>query len=328
MGARLEGVWARAALLWLLASISLALQGWVGDATIYGKQIEEQRAVLHQAILDNHPPGGRTWAEWGALSVQKRVGVVYLAEAVREATGLRIGAVYKLIDTVFLMLSLVALFAYLRRWASSTMALVGVLYFSAVLPLTYFFQLFHPWDRLQLFLWIVLLGLIADRRFGLLAVGLVLSVIVKFDTVLLPALYFATHLRREGRQRLVVESLILAGLVVGTSMVLGRLFGDPAEASRFALSGVLEQLGSNWAKLKSMALGYPPLLVHALPLVLALFGWRGQPRFVAMSLLFALAMSLIHLLLTNYEEVRAHMMVLVLALPAALVTVQRLLSRS
>ena len=34
-------------------------------------------------------------------------------------------------------------------------------------------------------------------------------------------------------------------------------------------------------------------------------------------------MSLVHLLLTNYEEVRAHMMVLVLLLPAALRGLER-----
>ena len=328
MGGRLDGIWAKVALLWLLMSISLALQSWVGDATIYSQANEAPRAALHQAILDNQPPGGKTWAEWGALSVQKRVGVVYLAEGVRKATGLRIGAVYKLIDTAFLMLALVALFAYLRRWVPTTMALMGTLYFSALLPLTYFFQLFHPWDRLQLFLWIVLLGLIADRRFALLAIGLVVSVLVKFDTVLLPALYFAAHLRRDGRARLVAESLVLGLLAVGTSLVLSAMFGDPAEASRFELTGVFTQLGVNWHKLMAMKLSYPPLLVHALPLVLALAGWRQiRHRFVGLSVLFGASLGLIHLLLTNFEEVRAHMMILVLLLPAALLTAGRLLER-
>lgn len=326
MSPQMERVLGRAALLWLLLAITLALQTWIGDLTIYGKSLEVQRAMLHQAILDNHPPGGKTWAEWGALSVQKRVGVVYLAEAVRIASGLRIGAVYKLIDTVCLLFALGALFVYLRRWAPPSAALIGLLYFSAMLPLTYFFQLFHPWDRLQLLLWIVLLGLIADRRFWLLGVGLVLSVLVKFDTVLLPALYFAVHVRREGWQRLLAESLVLCGLVVGASLLLGHLFGDPAEGSRFSRAGVFTQLGLNWHKLMVMKLSYPPLLVHALPLALALFGWQGQPRFIGMSLLFGVAMGLIHLFLTNFEEVRAHMMVLVLVMPAAVAATRQLLN--
>ncbi|NCT82161.1 MAG: hypothetical protein GXC94_03395 [Comamonadaceae bacterium] len=319
---------AAAALLWLCAAVSLALQNWIGDLTVYGKDIEAQRAALHQAILDNRPPGGKTWAEWGALSVQKRVGVVYLAEAVRKVSGLRIGAVYKLLDTAFLMLSLLALFAYLRRWVPQTMALVGLLYFSAVLPLTYLFQLFHPWDRPQLLLWILLLGLIADRRLGLLALGLGISVFVKFDTVLLPALYFAVHVQRQGRGRLLAETALLATVVVGASVILGQLFGDAAEASRFSLAGVAAQLAANWSKLQQMKLGYPPLLVHGLPMALALFGWRGQPRFVGVALLSGVFMSLIHVALTNYEEVRAHMMVLVLTMPAALVAARRLLERN
>lgn len=326
MSPQMERVVRRTALLWLLLAITLALQTWIGDLTIYSKPLELQRAMLHEAILDNHPPGGKTWAEWGALSVQKRVGVVYVAEAVRLASGLRIGAVYKLIDTVCLLLALGTLFFYLRRWAPPSAALVGLLYFSAMLPLTYFFQLFHPWDRLQLLLWIVLLGLIADRCFWLLAVGLVVSVFVKFDTVLMPALYFAVHFRRDGWQRLLAESLVLGCLVVGASLVLGHFFGDPAEGSRFSQAGVFAQLGVNWHKLLTMKLSYPPLLVHALPLALALFGWQGQPRFIGMSLLFGVAMGLIHLFLTNFEEVRAHMMVLVLVMPAALATTKQLLS--
>lgn len=325
MSPALERIWGRAALLWLLVAITLALQSWIGDLTIYSKGMEAQRAAMHQAILDNQPPDGKTWKEIGALSVQKRVGVVYLAEAVRVVSGLRIGAVYKLIDTACLLLALVALFSYLRRWMPPSMSLLGLLYFSAMLPLTYFFQLFHPWDRLQLLLWIVLLGLIADRRFWLLAVVLLVSVVVKFDTILLPAFYFAVHFRREGLRRLLAESLVLGLVALGANLLLGHWFGDPAEATRFSQSGIFSQLIVNWHRLLAMKLSYPPLLVHALPLALAAFGWQGQSRFVAVSVGFGVVLDLVHLLLTNFEEVRAHMMVLVLLLPASLVTAKRLL---
>lgn len=325
MSPELERLLGRVALVWLLVAITLALQSWIGDLTIYGKAMEAQRAALHQAVLDNQPPDGKTWKEMGALSVQKRIGVVYLAEAVRAATGLRIGAVYKLIDTVCLLLALAALFSYLRRWMPPSMSLLGLLYFSAMLPLTYFFQLFHPWDRLQLLLWILLLGLIADRRFWLLAVVLLVSVVVKFDTILLPAFYFAVHFRREGLRRLGVESLVLGAVALGANLLLGQWFGDPDEATRFSQAGIFSQLIVNWNRLLAMKLSYPPLLVHALPLLLAVFGWRGQPRFVAMSVGFGVVLGLVHLFLTNFEEVRAHMMVLVLLLPASLAMARRLL---
>ncbi len=312
-------------LLWLVAVIVISLQTWVGDATIYAQDVEAPRKAMHEAILTQRLPDGRTWADWGALSMQKRVGVVYMAETIRRATQWRIGTVYKLIDTVFLFIALLALFAYLRRWVSDYSALVGMLYFSAVLPLTYFLHFFHPWDRLQLCLWLLLLWLAEARRFAWLAVLLPLSVVVKFDTLLFPAFYLLLHWKRDGRGRVLIESAALMAIAWGVNHALGQIFADPAEGSRFELTSVMAKVQGNFDKFVAMNLRYPPLLVHGLPLALACIGWRRQPRFVILSSLFGFAMLLIYVLLTNFEEVRTHMMVLVLLLPAALMTLERLL---
>lgn len=314
-----------ALLLWFILTLTLALQSWVGDRTIYSHALESARSALHQGILENQAPEGRTWAEWGALSVQRRVGVVYLAEGVHRLTAWPIGKVYKAIDTLFLAASMLALFVVLRRKLGETLALVGLLYFCAVLPLTYFFQLFHPWDRVQLFLWIVLLALLEARRLALLSAVLALSVVVKFDTLLLPAMYFAVHAARHSYSRVALEALWLAFIAWACNQALGQLFGDPAEASRFALSGIWAQVDLNVGKMLAMHLRYPPLIVHGLPMVLAAFAWSVLSRVERVAVAFAFALSLVHFLLTNYEEVRAHMMVLVLLLPASLKGLYRLI---
>jgi hypothetical protein len=314
-----------AALLWLFLSMTIALQTWVGDRTIYAAELEQRRADLHQAILDNRPPGGGTWAAIGAQSIQKRVAVVYLAENIRKLTAWTIGKVYKLLDTVFLFGSFVALFVYLKKWLPTSYSLIGVLYFGAALHMTYLFQLFHPWDRLQVLLWIVLLFLVAERQFFLLMVVLALSVLVKFDTVLLPFFYFAVHLRHEGRIRLVLESLTLLLIAWGINAWLSHAFPDPMDVSRFSAAAVSAIFLKNLDKMAMFGPKYPPLLVHLLPLALALFGLLARERFVWMSVCFAVALSMVHLLLTNYEEVRAHLMVLILVAPAALMSVRSLI---
>lgn len=316
-----------ALLMWLLMTITVGMQSWIGDQTIYSKNLEQKREKLHFGILANRAPGGASWGAVGALSIQKRIGVVYLAEGIRKLTGLAVGKIYKLLDSIFLFFSLLCLYFYLRKWVSDLYCLLGIMYFSATLPLSYFFQLFHPWDRLQLGIWIGLLYLVADRRFLPLALGLVVSILVKFDTILLPFFYFLVHFTKDQWQRASFESFVLLVLAFGTYIVLGQLFPAPLDSSHFTWNGALAMLRSNSQMLIGMNLRYPPLLVHALPLVLALFFLRSKDRFVISSVAFALGLSAAYVLFTHYEEVRAHMVVLVLLLPSALISLRNFLEQ-
>lgn len=314
-------------LMWLLATITVGLQTWIGDQTVYSRQLEAQREAFHFGILENKAPGGASWAAVGGRTVQKRIGVVYLAEVIRKHTTLSVGKIYKLLDSVFLFVSLLGLFFFLSRWVPDIYCLLGVLYFCAMLPLTYFFQLFHPWDRLQLAIWIGLLFLIADRRFVLLAIGLFISVLVKFDTVLLPFFYFAVHLKKNQWQKTCFESVALLILVFSTYFVLGQIFPDPLEHDvGFNWSFAFSQLQKNTQTLIGMTMRFPPLLVHALPVFLSLFFLQSKDRFVWTAVAFALGLSAVYIMFSNYEEVRAHMVVLVLVLPSALLTLKHFLN--
>ena len=312
-------------LLWIFASITIGLQFWVGEKTIYADTLEIRREELHRAILENKAPGGKTWAAAGAASIQKRVAIVYLAEGLHQASGLTTGKVYKILDSLFLFASMVALFMYLRRWLPPVYCLLGVLYFCAVLPLTYFFQLFHPWDRPQLLLWIILLYLVAERRLILLALCLALSIVVKFDTIFFPFLYFAVYISGSEWRRISLEAMFLLALSIGLNAWLGQAFPDSQEVSRYSLGVIRSVATGNAQKLFQMNFKFPPLLVHLMPMLLAFAALGRKDRFLCCSVLFALGMTVIHVLLTNYEEVRAHMMVLVLVMPAALLSARAML---
>ncbi len=313
------------ALFWLLATVTIGLQAWLGDITIYSAKLEGPREDLHFAILANKAPNGGTWAEVGALSTQKRVGVVYIAEGLRRVTGLAVGKIYKLLDSIFLFISLLAFFLYLRIWFSDIYCLLGVMYLCASLPLTYFFQLFHPWDRLQLAIWILLLYLVATRKFVPLAVCLVASVFVKFDTILMPLFYGMIYFRGNSKKTAAYETLFLMFLSFGTYILIGYAYPDPNEISRFSLDAIGQQLSTNLQKLAIMHVKFPPLLVYALPAILALIDLRRKGVFTLFSVVFGFALTIVYILLTNYEEVRTNMVVLILFIPAALMTLKTLL---
>jgi len=311
-------------LLWLLGAVTVGLQSWVGDKTIYAPELAQKREAFHYGILANEAPGGKGWGAIGGLTVQKRVGVVYLAEGVRRVTNLSVRNVYKVLDSLFLFIALVALFFFLRRWVPDTFALIGTLYFCAVLPLTYFFQLFHPWDRLQLAIWIGLLSLVADRRFLPLVVSLALSIVVKFDTVMLPGFYFLVHSTQDRWRRTSVETLVLLVVGFGTYIAIGQLFPAPLDKSGFTSQNALVMLEVNARRMLDMNVRYPPFLVHALPVGLSLLQLRRKPRFVVASVVFALGLTAVYLLFSYFEEVRSHLIVLVLVLPSALISVRHL----
>lgn len=314
-----------ACLVWLCASLAIGLQTWIGDSTIYSNKLEAQREALHQGILRNEAPGGRGWGAIGALTIQKRVAVVYLAEGLRKLSGLTVGKVYKLIDTVFLFVALLALFFYLRRWLASAPALIGFFYFAAMLPLSYPFQLFHPWDRLQLAMWIGLLYLALQARFWPLLLALPLSMTVKYDTIMLPLFYWLLHARGERFWRVGLEAALLGGLALATYVALGQLFPAPLDQTKFSPGGALVMLVENARTLAIMGPRFPPALVFTLPLALALLSWRQLGHELRASVIFALALLALFLAFSRFEEVRAQLVVLVLVLPAALAALPRLL---
>ncbi len=111
-------------LMWVVGSLTVVLQAYVGHSTLYSKELQDRREELHYAILLNKAPRAGNWDDVGASSLNIRVGAVYLAEAIHTVTRLDINTVYVLIDTVFLFAAVLALFFYLRIWLTDTYCVI------------------------------------------------------------------------------------------------------------------------------------------------------------------------------------------------------------
>lgn len=314
-------------LILAIGSITIGLQSSIGNATIYAQELEQKREELHHAILANKAPGEKSWAASGAATTNLRVGVVYLAEGIRKTSGLSLSKVYLLLDTVFLFSALAGLFFYLRKWLPDVYCLIGVLYLCSMLPLTYFWHYFQPWDRPQLALWILLLYLLRERRLVFLGACLAVSVIVKFDVMVLPGLYFLTHVSRERWQRVTLESVGLSVIALGTYAGLKWLFPTPIDTDDLAMRGGMHVLRHNIEVFQSLHISYPPLLFHGVVILLSVIGLRSRERFVWVSVVFAAGLMLLFLFASRLEEVRAQTMMTVLLLPAALLSLRELLER-
>lgn len=301
----------------LASFITLVMQPWVGSLTIYADQMHERREVLHEAILHNTPPPGRTWNDIGGNGVNIRVGTVYLAEGLRHLTG-SLTTAYFALDTAALWTSLLLLYAYLRRWMKLELTLVGVLYFAACLPLTYLFHYFHPWDRLSLVTWLaLLLAMAADRRW-LLVLLLPFAITIKYDVVPFGLLYAAAYWNRD-REAAVQVGLVLTLEAFATVTVLMAAFPggffDRPPVTLFA---------DNLHVLLETGLGYPPLLALGPLIACGYLGWSDAPPEMRAAAGFALVVCALLFFQVHFVEVRALTPLMVLLLPCALVGLQRL----
>src|SRR5260370_3444142 len=244
-------------LILLSASLTLILQRWVGSETLYEEYVAQKREMLHKAILENRiPPPYTSWQQVGAQRLNIRVATVYLAESVHRLTNLNVLKIYELIDTLALFFSFPLLFVYLRHTSPTIYALSGLLYVAAILPLTYFHVFFAPWDRVSLVCWIALLMLLRSQRLIAFTLLLAISITVKFDTIVLPGLYFLANITLGNWTRIVLRSTAMFGVAlavfVGMRILLPGGFEDRT---------IVTQLLMNFRAFPSTPLSYPPLLI-------------------------------------------------------------------
>ena len=301
------------ALFTFSAIITLTMQTWVGATTIYSEELQPRRERLHELILHNAPPSTEDWVLLGANSTNIRIGAVYLAEAVHQVTGLTLARSYRLIDTVALFIAIPLLLRFCLRYAPLDRALLATLYVTSILPLTYVLHYFHPWDRIMLIFWIIMIELVQNDRRWLLAAALVASMVVKFDALFLPALYFLVHARRQTLLPVAVRTAALFAVTFGSYFALRALFPGGSQVGHVSL-----QVSINLDEIGMYNISYPPMLGFAVPVFLTAVGWRSATRFARACVVFALGLSVIYFLNSNFAELRAMMPVMLLLIPCAL----------
>ncbi len=313
--------WARGAGLLVLALVlATTLQEFVGKPILYTDAYWEAAEVLHQAILDGHPPEGMTWRRLGANGTSHRVLVPLLAQSLADLTGAEVRRVYYWIDSSTLAALFALLFLYLRRWLPVSWSLVGILYLASVLPTTYHFFYFHPWDRPSALVWLGALWCIRERKPAVLALLLAFGMLVKFDLLFVPLLYAAATWGEGPRRRTL---LVTAGLFVATGGVLWLLITLRPEA---AGAGYVEHaralIATNIAEAEKSGGAYAPLLLLLLPAACGA-AYRPAPSDAHPRLLRWLPpFALLHLPLfaaaSEFREARALVPLVLLLLPPAL----------
>jgi len=312
-------------LVLVAAALTVLLQRWVGDTTIYSRDAAETRVEFHNAILKNKPPRGSTWQMTGLNGLNNRVFTVYLAEVVHRSTGLSIGKIYFLIESVALFSIFILLFFFCRRWVSEPYCVIGMLFFGCVAVLTYHLHVFQPWDRLSLLSWMVLIMLIWENHLLLFVLLLPVAMTIKWDVFVLPALYWLTYVSHANWRRVTLVSVGLAAIVIATFAALTTAFPGGFDDKR----SIPAQLAHNWGHFtEHRIVAYPPLLAFIVPLVLAAFGVRGADRRVRAAALFGVLLLPLMAMTMAFEEVRAEMGPFVLVLPAALLGLGRVLADS
>lgn len=313
-------------LIVLCGVLTLTMQSAVGGLSIYSESVEARRLQLHDAILNNQLPDGfESWSSLGANGTNIRIAAVYSAEAMKQVFGISVIHSYWFIDTISLFLALFLLYFFLSNWLPRHYAVLGVVYVGSILPLTYLFTLFHPWDRLSLLSWVVLLMLVRSRRILSLGVALALSVTIKYDVVLLPGLYWMVHVSRARFTRTSLETIALFAVSFGAYFGLRAMLPGGFEgASMSAL--VVENL----QRLVRLAayfppIAYPPFLVFLLPVLLIIFRFPKDDRFLRAAIVYACVLICYFFIASHFEEVRAQMSLLLMILPAALLSLQALL---
>lgn len=308
-------------LLFLLTGVvSLLSTKWVGGLTIYSRELEASRLFMHKAVLENRLPEGRTWESYGANALNIRIAVPYAVDAIHRMTGVGVLVIYQLVDLLCIFVFLNLHFFYLRHWFGSTYCLIATLFMAALLPLTYLFHAFQGWDRPSCVLWILLLILLRDRRLLVFTMVLALSVFVKFDTILLPLLYWLCRVTPARFWRTSLEAAGLFALTFGLYYGLQQLLPGGVEPRSY--SGYI---AGNTTSLLENHIASPPLLMFLIPVLLAALGWKDGDRFQRSAALFALPMTVILYVMTNFIEVRAEMPVLFLLSPLALSGLRRVM---
>jgi hypothetical protein len=297
-------------LLWSISAVNVL---WIGSATIYSPEREAQRAMLHRAVLDGElPEGAASWSSLGANSIALRPGVPWLADKLSRSMHLDLGRSYQFIEFASVMLALAVLFGLLRRTLTLPMALIGCLYVSALLPLSYFMHYFHPWDKTSLALWLTAVVLLLADRVFTASLIIALAVVVKFDVVVIPMLYVLLFARAMHWRRFLPRLALLCGAAVipFTALLMLR---PAAEEPR----DLVEQFTQNAQTFVDKWYMYPPLIGLALPMIMGAIGFRRASHDERALYVFAITIAAILFVTTNFIEIRAEFVPMALSLPCA-----------
>jgi hypothetical protein len=310
------GQWTLLALFaWIIAITQL---NFVGDVTIYTLNNNTLREEAHDRLIHNRRPE-IGWLKQGSNGTNIRIAVPYLVEFLHNVTGIRVTVLYKLVDLASLWLGILIFFAFLRRWFTVPEVLLACLYLGTVLPLTFAFHNYHPWDRPSFVAWMLAFWTARDQRFWAFFAIAIVAILIKWDALPLPAIYLLANLNRQNWMKVIIQTVAVGAALLTIYICLRILIPggfEPASPYDNLMLRNARLIGAN-------LLSFAPLLAFGFPLLFAVVGYRDCDRFMRACLWFAALLLVPLFVWTNFEEVRAEFMLLPLLAPAALLGMRR-----
>ncbi len=292
---------------------------YVGEVTIYRAEIAEKRLTVHRAIVDYDSGRPEFWTSTGTETQASRFAIPVAIDHIHRITGQPVNLLYKALDAVCLFLLLIAVHALLRSWLDSTSSLLGMFIFIVILPISFSFHYYQPWDRATQLLWTLSFLAIRYDRPLLLYALVPINAFVKFDAILTPGVYFLSRIGAGNWRRLSLHSAILVALAAFPIALVVYLRPDAFPPRGLSLS-------INLWDMAKLHISHPAVLVY---LQLVVLGYIGRHRADRMALAFfacALLLLVPHFMLTIFKELRAQIYIAILMLPAALLGLEALLS--
>jgi hypothetical protein len=316
-----QNVWIKRALLVLLMGIVTIVQvNFVGDTTIYSLKSANIREELHESVVHNQPPAGG-WASRGANDAMNiRIAIPYLVEFLHNRTGIGVLRLYKGVDLICIWLALIIFFAYLIDQFTVWESTLACLYFAAILPLTFALHVYHPYDRASLVAWLLAIWCARARRFWAFSAVTIGAVLIKYDAIVLPGLYFLGNATLQTWRKYFFQSLAIGVILFAIFLSLFLIL-----SGSYVRIDYIDQILRNFRMMVGSAIFYPPSLAFGVPIVLAILGYRTSDQFMRASVWFAGMIAVILIMAVNFEEVRVEQMFFPLLAPAALCGLRRIL---
>jgi hypothetical protein len=306
----------------LCLSIAITNTYYVGDLTIYQEANSATRLNCHYAILNNAMPEGG-WFANRMNGVNVRISTIYLVEAVHNLTGSSVLSVYRSLDLVFISATLFLSFFFFRSIVTPGVAFTGVMYFAWLLPLTYAYHNYHPWDRIGWFFWLLAIWSVRLNRPYVLGFIIALGITIKFDILAVAGLYFLVWLNLKNWKRVTVttSAISLVGIAVLVLLNYFRPGGFDAEGGL----GIAYRIKRIYWQFSAHPIDYPGALAFVTVFLLAPLGLASRNRFAIASFCYGAFLLCYISFRANPLEFRAQMGFLLMMMPLTLIALDRIL---
>ena len=258
-----------------------------------------------------------------ANNEQSRLLQFYIPEAFHRLLGFSVVHSYMLQRWLFVLAAFICFHCYLRKWFGTKLALAGVTFLAAIMPLAYFNELQES-TPLLLLTFVLALWAIRDHRHGWYVAVMTIGAANNETVLILPAVFFFYNFKRFELGHILRMSLRTLAGALPAYMVFGVIRYINWDRPRLAqawqwpnnIRGIWEQLGTSpleyWA-----AVNFYILFIFGVFWLYAFLNYGKKPLFLRRAALMIPLFILAHLFTSIFAEVRLMLPLSFLLIPMA-----------